>query len=328
MNTRMTELLGIKYPIMCGGMMWLALPELCAAISNAGGLGNLTAANYTSGNDLRIAIRKTRQMTNHPFCVNITLMPSWRVSKDLHAQYFDTCFEEEIAAIEISGAPLDRWLGSKYVEKAHDRRTRLIHKVGSVKHAKHAQEAGYDAVIAAGVEEGGHPLNDDVTTMVLTPRICEVVDIPVITAGGIADGRGLAAALALGADGVMMATRFVGTSECNCNENITEILISSQEYETTLYGKTTGLQGRSLKNRIANEIIEIESRGGTLEDLQPLLSGENQREVWEGGNRDAGLITVGQSVGLIKNIVSCRELIESMVNEAEKIIRGNLVIWE
>ena len=305
---------------MCGGMMWLALPELCAAISNAGGLGNVTASNFSTGEDLRKAIKKTRGLTNKPFSVNITLMPSWRVGKELHQAYFDACFDEKVTAIEISGAPLDRWLGPEYIEKAHKAGTKLIHKVGSVRHAKHAEEAGYSAVIAAGVEEGGHPLNDDVTTMVLTPRICESVKIPVITAGGIADGRGLAAALALGADGVMMASRFINTTECRCHPKIKEELIKRQENETTLYGKSTGLQGRTLKNAVATKILEIEARNGTLEELQPLLSGTRQTGIWEDGDIDAGLIGVGQSIGLIKDVVSCQELLDRMVKEAKEIL--------
>jgi nitronate monooxygenase len=305
---------------MCGGMMWLSLPELCAAISNAGGLGNVTASNFSTGDDLRKAINKTRGLTNKPFSVNITLMPSWRVGKELHQAYFDACFDEKVTAIEISGAPLDRWLGPEYIEKAHKAGTKLIHKVGSVRHAKHAEEAGYSAVIAAGIEEGGHPLNDDVTTMVLTPRISESVKIPVITCGGIADGRGLAAALALGADGVMMASRFINTTECRCHPKIKEELIKRQEYETTIYGKSTGLQGRTLKNAVAMKILEVEARNGTLEELQPLLSGTRQTGIWEDGDIDAGLIGVGQSIGLIKDVVSCQELLDRMVKEAKEIL--------
>jgi len=320
MKTRMTELFGIKYPIMCGGMMRLALPELCAAISNAGGLGNITAATFPTGEELRAAIKETRKLTDKPFSVNITLMPSWRVDKELQAAYFDICYEEKVTAIEISGAPLDRWLGPQYVEKAHKAGTSLIHKVGSVRHAKHAEEVGYAAVIAAGVDEGGHPLNDDVGTMVLTPRIRESVKIPVIAAGGIADGRGLAAALVLGADGVMMATRFINTTECQCHPKIKEELIKRQEYETTLYGKSTGLQGRALKNAVMTKILEVEARNGTLEELQPLLSGTRQGGVWDEGNVDGGLIPIGQSVGLIKDVVSCRVLIERMMAEAEEAL--------
>ena len=320
MKTRMTELFDIKYPIMCGGMMWLAKPELCAAISNAGGLGNLTSGNYESGDDLSKSIDKTRQLTDKPFCVNITLLPSVRITKEMHQDYFRVCCEKGVAAIEISGAPLDKYLGVDAVDQAKEAGVKLIHKVGSVKHARHAEEAGYDAVIAAGFEEGGHPLNDDVTTMLLTPRICDSVKIPVITAGGIADGRSLAAALVLGAEGVMMASRFIATKECLAHPKIKEELIRRQENDTTLILGTLDLQMRALKNELVSKVLEVESRQGGLEEIIPLISGKRSEKAWENGDVDGVPLAVGQSIGLIKEIVSCRELLEMMVREAELIL--------
>ena len=320
MKTRMTTLFGIKHPIMCGGMMWLAKPELCAAISNAGGLGNLTSGNYESGDDFGKAIDKTRQLTDKPFCVNITLLPSVRINKEMHQDYFRVCCEKGVAAIEISGAPLDKYLGVDAVDQAKEAGVKLIHKVGSVKHARHAEEAGYDAVIAAGFEEGGHPLNDDVTTMLLTPRICDSVKIPVITAGGIADGRSLAAALVLGAEGVMMASRFIATKECLAHPKIKEELIRRQENDTTLILGTLDLQMRALKNELVSKVLEVESRHGGLEEIIPLISGKRSEKAWENGDVDGAPFAVGQSIGLIKEIVSCRELLETMVREAEHIL--------
>jgi len=320
MKTRMTELFGIKHPIMCGGMMWLAKPELCAAISNAGGLGNLTSGNYESGDDFGKAIDKTRQLTDKPFCVNITLLPSVRINKEMHQDYFRVCCEKGVAAIEISGAPLDKYLGVDAISQAKKVGVKLIHKVGSVKHARHAEEAGYDAVIAAGFEEGGHPLNDDVTTMLLTPRICDSVKIPVITAGGIADGRSLAAALVLGAEGVMMASRFIATKECLAHPKIKEELIRRQENDTTLILGTLDLQMRALKNELVSKVLEVESRQGGLEEIIPLISGKRSEKAWENGDVDGVALAVGQSIGLIKEIVTCRELLETMVREAEHIL--------
>ncbi len=320
MRTRMTELFGIKHPVMCGGMMWLAKPELCAAISNAGGLGNLTAGNYESGKALRKAIHQTRQLTDKPFCVNITLLPSVRITKEMHNDYFRVCCEEKVAAMEISGAPLDRYFGPDSISQAKKAGVKLIHKLGSVRHAKHAEQAGYDAVIAAGFEEGGHPLNDDVTTMLLTPRISESVKIPVITAGGIADGRGLAAALVLGAEGVMMASRFIATIECPAHPRIKEELVRRHENDTTLICKTLDLQMRALKNELVNKVLEVEARHGGLEEIIPLISGERSEKAWVNGDVDGAPFAVGQSIGLIKEIVSCRELLDGMVSEAEKII--------
>jgi len=320
MKTRMTKLFGIQYPIMCGGMMWLAKPELCAAISNAGGLGNLTSGNYDSGDDLRKAIDNTRRLTDKPFCVNITLLPSVRVTKEMHQGYFQVCCEENVAAIEISGAPLDRYLGVDAVNQAKKANVKLIHKVGSVRHARHAEEVGYDAVIAAGFEEGGHPLNDDVTTILLTPRICESLKIPVITAGGIADGRSLAAALVLGAEGVMMASRFIATKECLAHPDIKEEIVRRQENDTTLICRTIDLQMRALKNELVSKVLEVERRSGGLEEIIPLISGERSQKAWENGDVDGAPFAVGQSVGLIKEIVSCREILEKMVQEAGQIL--------
>jgi nitronate monooxygenase len=316
----MTELFGIKHPVMCGGMMWLAKPELCAAISNAGGLGNLTSGNYESGDDFGKAIDKTRQLTDKPFCVNITLLPSVRINKEMHQDYFRVCCEKKVTAVEISGAPLDKYLGVDAVNQAKKAGVKLIHKVGSVKHARHAEEAGYDAVIAAGFEEGGHPLNDDVTTMLLTPRICDSVKIPVITAGGIADGRSLAAALVLGAEGVMMASRFIATKECLAHPKIKEELIRRQENDTTLILGTLDLQMRALKNELVGKVLEVERQHGGLEEIIPLISGKRSEKAWENGDVDGVALAVGQSIGLIKEIVTCRELLEMMVREAEHIL--------
>jgi len=320
MRTRMTDLFGTKHPVMCGGMMWLAKPELCAAISNAGGLGNLTSGNYGSGDDLRKAIDNTRRLTDKPFCVNITLLPSVRITKEMHHGYFRVCCEEKVAAIEISGAPLDRYLGMDAIEQAKEANVKLIHKVGSVRHARHAEEVGYDAVIAAGFEEGGHPLNDDVTTMLLTPRICESVKIPVITAGGIADGRSLAAALVLGAEGVMMASRFVATKECLAHPNIKEEIVRRQENDTALICRTIDLQMRALKNELVSKVLEIESRHGGLEEILPLMSGARSERAWDKGDVGGAPLAVGQSIGLIKEIVSCRDLLDKMVEAAEEIL--------
>jgi nitronate monooxygenase len=320
MKTRMTELFGIKHPVMCGGMMWLAKPELCAAISNAGGLGNLTSGNYETGDSFRKAIDSTRQLTDKPFCVNITLLPSVRITKEMHQDYFQVCCEKQVAAIEISGAPLDRYLGVDAVNQAKKAGVKLIHKVGSVKHARHAEEAGYDAVIAAGFEEGGHPLNDDVTTMLLTPRICESVKLPVITAGGIADGRSLAAALVLGAEGVMMASRFIATKECTAHPKIKEEIVRRQENDTTLVLTTVDLQMRALKNELVSKVLEVESRHGGLEEILPLMSGKRSEKALESGDVNGAALAIGQSIGLIKEILSCQELLEKMVREAEEVL--------
>jgi nitronate monooxygenase len=322
MKTRITDLFGIEYPIICGGMLWLAVPELCAAISNAGGLGNITACNYDTGEDLRKAIQQTRQLTSKPIGVNITLMPAMRFTEESFDDFFRVCAEEKIEVIEVSGRP-----AVKYLDMLHKAGVKVMHKVGAVRHAKNIERYGYDAVIAAGIEEGGHPLNDDVTTMVLLPRIAESVKIPVISTGGIADGRGLAAALSLGAEGVLMATRFIATKECAVHPNIWQELVDRQENDTTLICKTLGLQGRALKNDLTKQVLDLEEEGTDLEQIIPLLSGQKSKAAWLNGDANSATLMVGQSIGLVKEVTTCEELIQSMVKDARDILTAKLACF-
>jgi NADH:quinone reductase (non-electrogenic) len=315
-KTAITEMFSIKYPIICGAMMWLCKPKFCAAISNAGGMGNLTAGNYETEEDFRDAIRETRKLTDQPFMVNITLLPSLRITPAHHQMYIQVCAEEKVTGIEFSGTPVDKVSGMEAIEMLKKAGVKLFHKVGAVRHALHAQHVGYDGIYAAGIEEGGHPLNDDVTTMVLTPRIVDSVRIPVVTVGGIADGRSLAAALVLGAQGVMMASRFVATKECEVHDHIKQELLRRQEYETKIFGKSIGLQGRALRSKVIDEVCAIEERGGGFEELIPLLSGQRIKDAWEKGDVDYAPLMVGQSIGLIHDIPTCRELLERMAREA------------
>jgi NADH:quinone reductase (non-electrogenic) len=317
-KTAITEMFGIKYPIICGAMMWLCKPNLCAAISNAGGMGNLTAGNYETGDEFRDAIRETRKLTDKPFMVNITLLPSVRITPDHHKMYVKICAEEKVAGIEFAGTPLDKAAGMESVELLKKAGVMMFHKVGSVRHAVHAEKIGYDGIYAAGIEEGGHPLNDDVTSMVLTPKMVASVKIPVVTVGGIADGRTMAGAMALGAQGVMMASRFIATKECEAHDNIKQELVRRQEHHTVIYGKSIGLQGRGLKSKVIEEVMAIEERGGGFDELIPLLSGLRVKEAWEKGDVDYAPLMVGQSIGLINDIPTCRELLDRMAAEARE----------
>ncbi len=319
-DTKITEMFGVKYPIFCGAMMWLSIPPLCAAISEAGGIGNLTAGNYETEEEFRAALDEVRKQTDKPFMVGITILPSLRITGEHHAMYVKVCAEEKVAGVEISGAPLDRGLGMDAVETLKKANVKMFQKVGAVRHAVHVAKVGYDGIYAAGIEEGGHPLNDDVSTMILTPRITEEVDIPVVTVGGIADGRSIAAALTLGADGVMMGSRFIATKECPCHDNIKKELLKRQEFDTTIFGQSIGLQGRALKSKVIDEVIKIEESGGGLEDLIPLISGHRIKEAWENGNVDFAPLMVGQSIGLIKEIVTVKELFETMAKEAAETL--------
>ncbi len=322
MKTRITDLFGIEYPIICGGMLWLATPELCAAISNAGGLGNITAANYDTPEEFRTGIHKARELTSKPIGVNVTLLPSMRFTDETFDDIFKVCAEEKVEVIEVSGRP-----AVKYLDMLHKAGVKVMHKVGAVRHALNIERYGYDAVISAGIEEGGHPLSDDVTTMVLLPRIVESVKIPVICTGGIADGRTMAAAMILGAEGVLMATRFIATKECDVHENIYKELINRQEHETTLICKSVGLQGRALKNKLANQILELEEKGGSLEEMIPLLAGSRAKDAWQTGEIDNAALMVGQSIGLVKEVTTCAELIQSMVKDAKAQMEKNLAMF-
>ncbi len=320
MKTAITEMFGIEYPILCGAMMWLCKPELCAAISNAGGMGNLTAANYDTEDEFRDAIRETRKLTDKPFMVNVTILPSVHITAGHHQMYLRVCAEEKVAGIEVSGSPIDKACGKEYIDLLKKAGVKMFHKVGSVRHAVHAEKAGYDGIYAAGIEEGGHPLNDDVTTMVLTPRMVESLKIPVVTVGGIADGRTMAAALILGAQGVMMASRFMATKECLVHDNIKNELVKRQEYETALICKSLGLQGRALKNKTIEDVLALEAKSCSFEDLLPLISGKRVKEAWETGNVDLAPMMVGQSIGLIHDVPTCKELIQKMAREAKEHI--------
>ncbi|MBN1635441.1 MAG: nitronate monooxygenase, partial [Deltaproteobacteria bacterium] len=305
----------------CGAMMWICRPHLCAAISNAGGIGNITAANYDSEDSFRKAIHETKELTDKPFMVNVSILPSIRITAEHHKVYLRVCAEECVAGIEVSGSPIDRAVGMEYIDMLKKAGVKLFHKVGSVRHAVHAEKVGYDGVYAAGFEEGGHPLYDDVTTMLLTTRIAETISIPVVAAGGISNGKTMAAALMLGAQGVMMATRFMATKECGIHLNIKNELVKRQEKDTTLICKSLDLQARALINDNIIRILEIEKNGGSVEEILPMIMGTRIIEAWETGNVDHAPMMIGQSVGLIHDIPTCDELLQRMMHEARSQIQ-------
>jgi nitronate monooxygenase len=319
-KTRITEMYGIEKPIIMGGLMYLGVPKLAAAVSNAGGLGCITAATWENPEDFREAVRETKRLTNKPFNVNVTMLPSFRFTFEHFREYLTICAEEKVGGVEISGSPIDK-AGPEFIPMLRDAGVKMMHKVGAVRHARHAVKVGYDAIMAAGIEEGGHPLDDDVSTMVLTNKMCKTFpDVPVITVGGIADGIGLAAALALGADAVMMASRIVATQECHVHVNIKNEIVNREEMDTVLHSKSIGLQGRALRNDLVAQILEKEEKGATLEELAPLITGERMKKAWVTGDINDTTIGVGQTVGLINDIPTCKELLDRMIKEAEEQI--------
>lgn len=322
MKTRITERLNIKYPVMCGGMLWVTTPKLCAAISEAGGLGCLTSATYDSGEELRTAIREVKALTDKPFSINVTLLPSFRVTDEMYDDYFKICCEEKVAVMEIGGK-----YAEKYLPQLHEAGVFVIHKVGAVRHAKVAEKMGYDAVIAAGFEAGGHPLGEDVTTMSITPQICAAVNIPVISTGGIVDGQSMAAAFALGCDGIMMASRFMATEEAEIHQNIKDMILQHQENETALICKTIGMQGRGLKNETVKRILDLESQGATIQEVGPLMAGARLKECLGSGDTEHAVFFVGQSIGRIITVESCATVLDKMIEEAKQVLQEKAALF-
>ena len=293
MKTRITELFGIEHPIICGGMLWVTDAKLCAAISEAGGLGCITADQYTSGDALREAIREVKALTDKPFGVNITLMKSF-----------------------VSGL-----FATDFIPMLHAAGVKITHKVGAVRHAMKIERLGYDAVIVAGVEEGGHPLSDNVATSVLLPKVAESVKIPVLATGGMVDGKSLASALCLGADGIMMATRFLASEECWVHENIKNWIVQLNETDTDLFCHTT-LQARGVKNSVLRKVNELEKAGAEPSEIVRAVSGKKLLQALRDGDTEGAAFLFGQSIGRIHEIKSCKAIIDDTMAEAEATLRA------
>jgi NAD(P)H-dependent flavin oxidoreductase YrpB (nitropropane dioxygenase family) len=313
-KTRITELFNIKHPIIAGGMHLLSRAELVAAVSNAGGLGILASTTFETKAELRQEIQKTRTLTDNPFGVNLNLFPAMRtrrVEEDI-----DLFIDEGVKIIESSGASPE-----PYVSRLKKAGVKIIHKVPAVRFARKAESVGVDAVAIVGFECAGHPGMDDVTSLILVPLVADAVRIPVIAGGGFCDGRGFVAALALGADGVVMGTRFVATKECPAHPKIKEWLIKARETETVLIDRSLKLPMRVLKNKPAEEALEMDKRGASLEELLTVIGGELGKKAWIEGDVNAGVVSLGMAVGGIREIASAKEVIQNIVNEAESICR-------
>lgn len=310
MNNKLTRLLGIRFPIVQGGMQWVGRAPLAAAVSNAGGLGMLSALTQPTPADLGLEIDRCRALTDQPFGVNVTMLRT--VTPPPYEQIFDTIIGRQVPVVETAGnvptEAFDRLAGAGIT---------IVHKCTSVRHAVTAQRRGVDVVSIDGFECAGHPGEDDVPGLVLIPAAVAALDIPVIASGGIADGRGLAAALALGAQGVNMGTRFVATLEAPVHERIKQALVTAKETDTRLMFRTMRNTARVLSNQVSNEVIALEARAGgcTFEDLRPLVAGVRGRAALEAGALDDGVIWAGQVVGLINDVPSCEQLLQRMVAE-------------
>jgi NAD(P)H-dependent flavin oxidoreductase YrpB (nitropropane dioxygenase family) len=286
-KTRITELFGIKYPIIQGGMMWISRAELVAAVSNAGGLGILTAFTFPTPEELAAEIKKTRVLTDKPFEVNITLLPTLR-PVDIDG-YLNTVIDSGIKIVETAGRSPE-----PYMERLRAAGMKVIHKCTSVRFARTAQQIGCDAVSIDGFECAGHPGEEDVTSLVLIPLTVDAVEIPVIASGGFGDGRGLVAALALGAEAVNMGTRFLATKEAPGHAQVKELLITASERDTVLLLRSFRNTMRALRNPTAEKVLELEKQDADIHQLELLISGSAGLKLLESGDVDNGLLNVGR----------------------------------
>lgn len=311
-ETRVTRMLGIEYPLIVGTMGNLTFGEFVAAVANAGALCCIPSAFFETKEGVRDEIRKAKSLTEKPFGVNINLFPSVRpVSND---DYIDICIEEGVKVIETSGRS-----PAAYVDRIKSAGLISMHKCARVKDAVSAERAGVDLIEIVGTECGGHPSMENVVTLVLLPQTVDVVKVPVIGGGGFGDARGFVACLALGAEGVLMGTRFMLTKECRLNEKYKEALVEAAENSTEIIQRSIGSPSRVLKNKIAEEILEMERKGTNLEELLPLIGGDRVRAAMAKGDIENGIIACGQVVGLLKDVPSIKEVVDSIINGAKEI---------
>jgi len=319
MRTRLTELLGVRYPIVQGGMQWVGRAGLASAVSNGGGLGILTALTQPDPASLAEEIRICRDMTDKPFGVNLTVFPS--INPPDYAAYADAIIECGVKVVETAG--------NARVSEVWDillpAGVTVIHKCTSVRHALSAERKGVHAISIDGFECAGHPGEDDIPGLVLIPCAADRVKIPIIASGGIADGRGLVAALSLGADGVNMGTRFCATVEAPIHPVFKQKMIENDERQTDLIFRSFRNTARVARNSVSREVIEIEKQdGATFSDVQALVAGRRGRAALEAGDPDGGIWTAGMAQGLIHDIPTCSELISRIMLEAERILNARL----
>lgn len=317
-RTKVTDLLGIQLPIMQGGMHNLGTPELASAVSNAGGLGTINVTIYPTPDELRTAIRRVKELTDKPFCVNVTLIPSLSLGEATYKQ-LDVIFEEGVKAIETAGASPQAF--SEVIKKED---IVWIHKAASVKHAKKAQDMGADIVTIAGFEVAGHPSTDGVGSIVLANKTPETLHIPVLAAGGFADGRGLVAALAFGCSGITMGTRFVASKECMIHQNFKDWIVNATENDTTLCQRTIKNMVRVANNKAAEKCLEMEARGANLDELMTVIAGKIGKVCFDSGNTEGGMFAIGPAIGLIREVKSVQEIMNDIMAEAaETLFRLN-----
>ncbi len=319
MKTRITEMLGIEHPIVQGGMQWVGRAELTSAVSNAGALGILTALTQPSPDALAQEIERCRQMTDRPFAVNLTILPT--IKEVPYEAYLQAIIDSGVRIVETAGSNPEPWLPT-----LKEAGITVIHKCTSIRHALKAERIGCDIISMDGFECAGHPGEDDVTNMILLPLAARRLTIPYLASGGLGDARGMVAALAMGADGINMGTRFMATQEAPVHERVKQQMVEASERDTALIFRTLRNTARVFANSVAERVVAIEAQPGEtrFEDLAPLVKGEKGRELFETGDLDAGVWSAGMVLGLIEDIPSCRELVDRIMDEAGTIIDERL----
>ncbi len=319
MKTRITELFNIQHPIIQGGMHYVGFAELASAVSNAGGLGIITGLTQKTPNDLAKEIARCHEMTDNPFGVNLTFLPT--VAAPDYPGYIDAIIDGGIKIVETAGRN-----PQPYMEQLKKADIKVIHKCTSVRHSLKAEAIGCDAVSVDGFECGGHPGEDDMPNMILLPRAAEELKIPFVASGGMADARSLVASLAMGADGMNMGTRFMATKEAPCHERVKEAIINATELDTRLVMRPLRNTERVLNNSAVEKLLEKEKELGSnikFEDIMDEVAGVYPKVMLD-GEMEAGAWSCGMVVGLINDIPSCKELIDGIMSEADSLITKRL----
>lgn len=317
MQTKFTEAFGVEAPVVQGGMQWVGVAELASAVSNGGGLGILTALTQPTPDALRDEIKRCRDLTDKPFGVNLTILPT--INPPPYEEYMQAIIESGVTIMETAGANPEPFL-----PMLHDAGIKVLHKCTSVRHAVKAQKLGVDGISIDGFECAGHPGEDDIPGLVLIPAAAKEITIPMIASGGFADARGLVAALALGADGINMGTRFMCTEESPIHQNIKEQIVQNTELDTDLIFRTLRNTARVAKNVVSQEVVEILNDGGQFEQVKDLVSGARGKTVYETGDPNAGIWSAGTVQGLIDDIPAAGDLVQRIVTEATDLINNRL----
>lgn len=321
MKTRITEMFNIRHPIIQGGMHHVGYAELASAVSNAGGLGIITGLTQPTPEDLAREIARCHQMTDSPFGVNLTFLPSFNAPP--YPEYIEAIIEGGVKAVETAGRSPE-----KYMPQLKAAGIKVIHKCTSVRHALKAEKIGCDAVSVDGFECGGHPGEDDIPNFILLPRAAEELKIPFVASGGMADGRSLVAAMALGAEGMNMGTRFLATKDAPIHDNVKQAIVEADELQTRLIMRNLRNTERVLNNAAVEEIVRIEKEKGeseTIDDIRHLVTGAKGRLVLQEGKMDEAAWSCGMVAGLIHDIPTCDELIRRIMAEADSIVRQRLL---